>query len=137
MLYISLITIFLSFLLIVAPYIYDESLSIISHPIAFVLLLVGALTFFLYIDDYIGETQDELDIMIETSVNEAKEQQVEKENKLIVFLQELVDEKAEYMYQESDSGLHVLRAGRDIYRIHFEDNEVKYVVQHDRIIYEE
>lgn len=75
--------------------------------------------------------------MTEDNSHEIREHQVDKEGELIVFLQGMVDEKVEYMYHESDSGLHVLRAGKDIYGVHFENNEVKYVVEYDKIIFKE
>lgn len=130
MLYVGLIMTLLSFVFIITPLVTDKSIAIISPLIASLLLFFGVLVLYFQLSNGL---MDNIEIkfnsvVIEDDVDEVKEHKLETESKLIVFLQGMVDEKVEYMYQESDSGLHILKAGKNIYGAHFENNEVKYEI---------
>lgn len=82
-----------------------------------------------------NKTVSEISV-VQNEVGEAKKSK-DRENRLVVFTQELIGEPVEYMYYESESLLDVLRAGDNIYRLKYSNelNKIECVIHGDRIIY--
>lgn len=90
----------------------------------------------------IKKTEAEIDRTIEeyeSEIEEAAEQEeIQREGKIIAFMQEFTSLEVEILYVENDSNMYAIKADKDIYRVSYdrEMDDIKYILHQDIVVYE-
>lgn len=103
--------------------------------IGFMAMLFG---FAFYVLFQLDNKNDELIDQIKLIEEQSEKRWEEDKGKIIGWVQEFTDDEAEYLYQEKDSLLHVVKAGKELYKVKYvtKENKVIYVLNNDEVVFE-
>ena len=76
-------------------------------------------------------------LQIFETLNRKIKQFEDEKNKAVKFIHSMTEKESEFLYRESDSGLNVIKAGDNLFRVKFDEDtkEVDYVIHKDDFIY--